>query len=88
LKITERWLNRSKDRDDTATQFRQELRDDLTSIKKELSDSEKELDIWKEKYFTLYEKYLTVKGQLEEALSQIQRDDAAGAKKVEGPNTS
>lgn len=74
LEITKRWLGRSKDRDDSATQFRKELRDDLTAIKAELDAVEKELDTWKEKYYSLYEKYLTVKGQLEEALRQIQRD--------------
>src|SRR6476646_912974 len=74
LEITKRWLGRSKDKEDSATQFRKELREDLTSIKSELDAVEKELDTWKEKYYALYEKYLTVKGQLEEALRQIQRD--------------
>lgn len=85
LELTKRWLNRSKDKDDTATLFRKELRDDLVSIKGELEGVERELDTWKEKYYTLYEKYLSVKGQLETALREIQRDANSAVNKSSLP---
>lgn len=82
LEVTRRWLNRSKDRDDTATELRKELREELASLKKELDEVEEELDEWKTKYFTLLEQFVNVKGQLEDALRHIQRDAGQAADKT------
>jgi chromosome segregation ATPase len=74
LEIVRRWLNRSKIRDDTATELRKELREELAGLKKELDDVEAELDAWKNRYYDLLQQFVSVKGQLEEALRHIQRD--------------
>lgn len=73
LKIVERWLLKSKERDDTATNLRNELRAELTALKIEMQAVEKELDEWKFKYYDVIEKYIIAKAQLEAAL-KILRD--------------
>lgn len=79
LEITRRWLSRNKERDDTATELRKELRDELSSLKKELDEVEEQLDLWKTKYFDLLQQFVSVKGQLEDALRHIQRDAGKAA---------
>ena len=71
LEFVKRWLGKAKDKDDTATALRNELRGELTSLKTELSNVERELDEWKAKYYDVVEKYLTVKIQYENALRQL-----------------
>lgn len=68
LEIVRRLLGRAKEKDDTATEFRKELRGELSSIKSELDTVEKELDEWKGKYYDLLQQYIDVKGQLEDAI--------------------
>lgn len=68
LEFIKRWLGKAKEKDDTATALRNELRGELTSIKNELATVERELDEWKAKYYEVVEKYLTVKIQYENAL--------------------
>lgn len=68
LEFIKRWLGKAKEKDDTATDLRNELRGELTSIKTELAAVERELDEWKAKYYEVVEKYLTVKIQYENAL--------------------
>lgn len=68
LEFIKRWLGKAKEKDDTATDLRNELRGELTSIKTELANVERELDEWKAKYYEVVEKYLTVKIQYENAL--------------------
>ena len=71
LEFIKRWLGKAKERDDTATALRNELRGELTSIKQELANVEKELDEWKTKYYDVVEKYLTVKIQYENLMRQM-----------------
>lgn len=71
LKWIEGWLKKAKDKDDTATNLRNELRGELTSLKAEIQQTEKELDEWKGKYYLLIEQYLSVRSQLETAKSLL-----------------
>lgn len=80
LEFIKRWLGKAKEKDDTATALRNELRGELTSLKQELAAVEKELDEWKAKYYDVVEKYLTVKIQYENLLRQMSEQ-----KKVEEP---
>lgn len=82
LEITRRWLSRNKERDDTATELRKELRDELANLKKELDEVEEQLDAWKQKYYDLLQQFISVKGQLEDALRHIQRDAGKAADKT------
>jgi hypothetical protein len=79
LEFIKRWLGKAKERDDTATALRNELRGELTSLKKELANVEKELDEWKAKYYEVVERYLTIKIQYENALRLL------AEKKIEEP---
>lgn len=67
LKWIEAKLKKAKDKDDTATNLRNELRQELTSLKQEMQQVEKELDEWKTKYFEAYEQLLMLRVQLEQA---------------------
>lgn len=74
LELIRRALAKSKEREDSATALRNELRTELTSLKAEMLSVEKELDEWKLKYYELFEKYLLVKLQYEEALSELEKE--------------
>lgn len=56
LKVIEYWLNRSKNRDDAAASFRNELRQDVTALRDELRKTEQERDMWRDKYYELRDK--------------------------------
>jgi uncharacterized protein (DUF3084 family) len=71
LEFIKRWLGKAKEKDDTATNLRNELRTELTALKAEMAAVEKELDEWKAKYYDVVEKYLTVKIQYENLLRQL-----------------
>lgn len=71
LKMIEWIMGRGKNRQDAATAMREELRKesealklDAANLREEIRRVEKEMDEWKEKYFTLLQQYLEVKGQL------------------------
>ena len=85
LEFIKRWLGKAKDKDDTATALRNELRGELTSLKQELAEVEKELDDWKAKYYDVVEKYLTVKIQYENALRQLSDRQIEEPKQVTMP---
>src|ERR1044072_4262498 len=72
LKIIEYWLNRSKVREDAATQMRTELRDEIKSLREELRTVEDELDKWRGKYYELMDEFMKAKGDLAEALRKAQ----------------
>lgn len=72
LKIIEHFLGRHNTADVTAASMREELRKDGQSLKvethnlrEEIRAVERELDQWKEKYFTLVEEYMEAKLQLQ-----------------------
>jgi len=79
LEFIRRWLGKAKEKDDTATALRQELRTELTAMKVEQAALEKELDEWKQKYYDVVEKYLTIKIQYENAVALLRE------KKIEEP---
>jgi archaellum component FlaC len=68
LKIIEKWLQKAKDKDDTATNLRNELRTELTELKKELAAAGDSIDEWRAKYYDVIEKYILVKAQLNAVL--------------------
>jgi FtsZ-binding cell division protein ZapB len=53
LKIMESILNRAKDRNDLATQIREELRRDVVSLRSEIDGLESEVVSWRERYYDL-----------------------------------
>lgn len=61
LKVIEHWLNRSKTKDDSATDFRNELRTDIKDLRLELSKTEEELDKWRVKYYALMDEFIKYK---------------------------
>lgn len=61
LKVIEHWLNRSKSKDNTATDFRNELRTDIKDLRAELAKTEAELDQWRVKYYALMDEFIKFK---------------------------
>lgn len=71
LEIIRRSLAKSKEREDSATALRNELRGELTSLKSEMAAVEKELDLWRQKYYELFEKYVYIKVQYDAAIKAL-----------------
>ena len=65
LKITENLLSRDKDKKDYAIQLREELRVELRDLKAEKTALERELDEWKDKYYSLLSRFINVETQIE-----------------------
>lgn len=70
MEFIKRWLAKAKDKDTTATELRNELRTDLTTLKGELEAVEKEVTQWKDRYYEVMEKKL----QAETALFMAQQE--------------
>lgn len=64
LKVVEHFLKKAKEKEDTQTALRNELRVELTELKKELADAESSVDDWRAKYYDVIEKYIIVRTQL------------------------
>lgn len=71
LKFIEHWLSRSKQRDDSASKFRDELRAEVTNLRDDLRQTEKDLDDWKQKYYTLVEESMKVRAELDAAIRNV-----------------
>jgi peptidoglycan hydrolase CwlO-like protein len=57
LKLIEALLSRNRAKIDAATEFRKELREEVTLLREELSKARKEIDEWRERYYSIMEKY-------------------------------
>ena len=74
LEIVRKWLARSKEKDDTATQFRAELREEVKNLREELRKVEDDLDKWRAKYYELMDQFIKVKDELDASLRAINED--------------
>lgn len=63
LKVMERVMSRGTEKIDLATKMRDELRKDLSSAKEDIRGLEKDIDLWKEKYFVLLQEHLELKSE-------------------------
>lgn len=78
LKFIEHWLSRPKVKEDVASSFRNELREEVKNLRDELRKTEKELDEWRSKYYALMDEFSRAKIDRDNALQRIQdaADDA------------
>ena len=90
LKVIEHWLTRNKVKDDTAAEFRKELREEVTGLREELrkvreevNATESDLDKWREKYYELLDNFIKVKAELDEAVRHAQGVDKPAPDVVE-----
>jgi predicted nucleic acid-binding Zn-ribbon protein len=74
LKVIEAWLNRSKEKDDAASQLRNELRGEIRSLRDELKNVEDELDKWRGKYYELLDEFVRAKGDLAAAVRNLRNN--------------
>lgn len=81
LKFIEHYLSRPKIKDDSATAFRNELREEVKNLREELRKTENELDDWRTKYYALVDDYSKAKRDRDTALQKIQiaADEAVSA---------
>lgn len=70
LKIVEWFLNRTKQKSDETTQYRQELRSDVEMLKHQATEMQTSLDSWREKYYETREELATVKAALQAAVDK------------------
>lgn len=63
LKVLESYFTRAGKKIDLATDLRTELRTESQHLKEEIRAAEKDLDQWKEKYFTLLQEFLELKAR-------------------------
>lgn len=79
LKFIEHWLSRPKVKDDAASAFRNELREEVKNLREELRKTEAELDVWRSKYYALLDEFSQAKLDRDQALKKIQdaADDVA-----------
>lgn len=61
LKLVEHLVNRSKLRIDAAADIREELREEINSLRKEVRVLSSDLDEWKNKYYLLLERFNRMK---------------------------
>lgn len=96
LKLVERWLNKSKDKDSSQLEMRNELRTDLASrtdeverLKAEATALEKEIDEWRRKYYEIVEAYLKLKYSYSGKLLETKgSDDGHHESDAAGPDGS
>ncbi len=79
LKIVEWFLNRTKQKSDETTQYRQELRGDVEMLKHQATEMQASLDSWREKYYETREELATVKAALQAAVEKSADDKATQA---------
>lgn len=79
LKVAEHWLGRNKVKIDDATQIRDELRQEIIAQREEIKQLEADVIKWREEYYDLRDKYITLQTELTLSLQRI-KDDAEEAK--------
>jgi cell division protein FtsB len=77
LKVAEHWLGRNRVRTDDAAQIRDELRLEITALREENKQLEAEVEVWKSKYYTLWEEFIKKQTELTLALKDLQREVGA-----------
>lgn len=75
LKVTEKYLGRSKEKKDDAKEIRAELRDTVKDQRQEIKDLEDEVNEWRSKYYDLRDSYMNIKTELTLALGSIKNKD-------------
>jgi hypothetical protein len=61
LKIIEYLLNRSKTKDDTAAEFRTELRDEVKTLREQLIRAGAEVEKWRAQYYEVMDEFIKFK---------------------------
>lgn len=82
LKLAEHWLGRNKVRADDAARIRDELRLEITTQREEIKQLESDANKWREEYFNLKEKYISLQTELTLALHRIKEEAAEAEKKT------
>lgn len=78
LKIVEAWLSKSKEKDAQGSQIRDELRQEITSLREQLTKSkeeearlEAEIELWRSKYYDLRDVYSKAQTELFMAVEKL-----------------
>lgn len=71
LKIVDSIFTRKQVKDETATDLRAELRDEVRYLREQLKEAEEENERIRNNYYTLREEFIGVKNDLEQALQKL-----------------
>lgn len=74
---------KQKQDQDYGSKFRDELREELKTLREELKKAEAEADEWRGKYYDFMQQFVTTKLELDTALAKI-KQEAEGAQKTIG----
>lgn len=83
LKMAEHWLGRNKIKTDDASRIRDELRLEITSQRDEIRQLETDVNKWRDEYYNLRDKYITLQTELTLALQKIKDEAEAAERKAE-----
>lgn len=71
LKVVEKILNRGKEKNDTASELRAELRNDIARLREELKEETKDADLYKQKYWELKAELLIVNHKANKVIETV-----------------
>lgn len=74
LKVTEKWLGRTKEAQTEAKGIRDELRTTVNEQKSEIKELEEEADAWRDKYYDLRDSYMKIQTELQIVLAEVKKE--------------
>lgn len=83
LKISERLLSGSRDKNTDAQEIRAELRTSVSEQRTEIKDLEDEVNEWRSKYYDLRDSYAAVQVDLQIALTSIKHEANEATRRLE-----
>lgn len=86
LKFVEHWLGRNRVKTDDATRIRDELRIEITNQREEIRQLEADVTKWREEYYNLRDKYVSLQTELTLALEKIRKEATEAGNRAETLN--
>jgi len=80
--------DKKKTDQDYGTSFRNELRDELKTLREELRKAEEDTDKWRSKCYEYMDQLVTVKGELELALNKIKAEAQEAQNRLNGNDST
>ncbi len=82
LKLADHFLGKNKVKNDDASQIRDELRLEITAQREDIRKLESDVDKWREDYYSLRDKYVSLQTELTLALEKIKVEAVVAAERA------
>lgn len=86
LKATETWLGKNRVKVDDAAKIRDELRLEITAQREEIKQLETDVNKWRDEYYNLRDKYVSLQTELTLALQKIKDEAEEAARHANEPH--